>query len=62
MEKTPTTPALVSRTEFARLAGTTAETLSRWMKRGLLPAPAIRHKNTLRWARADVAAFLKGGQ
>lgn len=61
MEKTPTTPALVPREEFARRSGVTPETLSRWMRRGLVPAPAIRDKNTLRWRENDVAAFLRGG-
>jgi hypothetical protein len=58
---TPTTPALVSRNEFARLAGTTAQTLTRWTARGLVPAPAFHSKNTIRWRAADVAAFLRGG-
>lgn len=57
----PKTPALVSRSEFAKLAGTTTQTLTRWTDRGLVPAPAFRDKNTIRWRAAEVAVFLKGG-
>ena len=63
MEKlTPESVAPVSRPEFARLARTSRRTINHWLKRGLLPKPIIQDGSLVRWARADVAAFLRGGR
>jgi predicted DNA-binding transcriptional regulator AlpA len=58
---TPENVAPVSRPEFARLARTSRKTLNHWLKRGLLPKPIIQDGAVVRWARADVVAFLRGG-
>lgn len=57
----PDSVALVSRPEFARLAGASRKTFNHWLGRGLLPKPVFHDRSIVRWARADVVAFLRGG-
>lgn len=51
---------LIDAVDAAALFGVDRQTLMRWLKRGLVPAPLIHDRNVIRWRKQDILAFLQG--
>jgi excisionase family DNA binding protein len=52
-------PPLLRTKEVARLFGVSPRTVWRWVKRGLLPAPARLRGKIVRWPTRDILSYLQ---
>jgi len=50
---------LIGTGKVARLLGITRQTVLKWTREGVLPAPTYRHGHVVRWEAAEIEQWLK---